>query len=141
MNLDWNSTVEMVDFRVASTVPTDIRLPSTCEERTSTTAILEWGQTLQSKLSSKGGTSVQWFLFKSSRRRQTYAAKGKYNIYRGTGRWFVELKCVYCENLVEMTGVSQPVLSKNLGNARTPLAADNVTFRAYEDYSSWNRYH
>ncbi|BAH94552.1 Os09g0404300 [Oryza sativa Japonica Group] len=42
MNLDWNSTVEMVDFRVASTVPTDIRLPSTCEEHTSTTAILVW---------------------------------------------------------------------------------------------------
>jgi hypothetical protein len=25
INLDWNSTVEKVDFRVASTVPTDIR--------------------------------------------------------------------------------------------------------------------
>jgi hypothetical protein len=32
-----------------------------------------------------------------------------------------------------MTWVSQPVLSKNLGNARTPLAADNVTFRAHGD--------
>jgi hypothetical protein len=42
-------------------------------------------------------------------------------------------KCVYCENLIEMTWVSQPVLSKNLGNARTPLAADNVTFRAHGD--------
>ncbi len=41
--------------------------------------------------------------------------------------------CVNCENLIEMTGVSQPVLSKNLWNARTPLAADNVTFRAHED--------
>ncbi len=41
--------------------------------------------------------------------------------------------CMNCENLFEMTGVSQPVLSKNLGNARTPLAADNVTFRAHED--------
>nr|BAC75829.1 hypothetical protein [Oryza sativa Japonica Group]BAD03036.1 hypothetical protein [Oryza sativa Japonica Group] len=37
-----------------------------------------------------------------------------------------------------MTGVSQPVLSKNPGNARTPFAADNVTFRAHGDSSSWN---
>ena len=134
--------VEMVDFRVASTVPTDIRLPSTCEERTSTTAILEWGQTLQSKLSSKGGTSVQWFFFKSSRRRQIYAEQGDCNIYRGAGKYIDYCAlCVYCENLVGMTGVSQPVLSKDLGNAKTPLAADNVTFRAHGDYSSWNRYH
>uniref|UniRef100_A0A0E0HA83 Uncharacterized protein n=1 Tax=Oryza nivara TaxID=4536 RepID=A0A0E0HA83_ORYNI len=72
----------MIDFRVASIVPTDITaVPSTCEERTSTTAILEGDRPCKVSYLAK-----VWFLFKSLRRRQTYAEKGKYDIYRGAGK-------------------------------------------------------
>jgi hypothetical protein len=46
MNLDWDSTQDLVDFRVASTVSVDISLPSTYVKRTSTTAASRMGTDL-----------------------------------------------------------------------------------------------
>uniref|UniRef100_A0A0D3FBP7 Uncharacterized protein n=1 Tax=Oryza barthii TaxID=65489 RepID=A0A0D3FBP7_9ORYZ len=70
---------ELVDFRVASTVSVDIVVTKYLCQMNEYDRNSRMGQTLQSKLSSKSGTY-------SSRRRQTYAEKGKCDIYRGTSK-------------------------------------------------------
>ena len=76
MNLDWDSTQDLVDFRVASTVSVDISLPSTYVKRTSTTAASRMGTDLDIMLINNVVPLYSGSFCKSSRRRQSYAEQG-----------------------------------------------------------------